>query len=412
MDATEKSHRYQARSLRAWGRFKLAAVSSFAFVEAMGPAYVVKLLRGAFGLQKMKKGDSHAPRFEPMPALRDRIDAAEKILRAMSLTENFGKIVLITGHGGNVVNNPFASGLHCGACGGHAGDVNARLLATVLNDREVRSGLTPRNILIPDDTLFIGARHDTTTDRVTVYDGDCASKIHKSNLKKIRKWLDKASALARKERMHRLPGAKTERQIRARAQNWAEVRPEWGLAGCQAFIAAPRTRTADQKLDGKSFLHEYDWKQDQAHGFSVLELIMTAPVVVASWISLQYYGSSVAPKVFGSGDKLLHNVVGGIGVLEGNGGKLRAGLPWQSVHDGTKLAHEPLRLSVCIEAPIDAMTAILERHKSVRALFDNRWLHLFALDETGNMAWRYAGNLKWEPLTSKESPTIPTAKAS
>ncbi|WP_169543160.1 YbcC family protein [Sneathiella aquimaris] len=411
MDATEKSHRYQARSLRAWGRFKLAAVSSFAFVEAMGPAYVVKLLRGAFGLQKMKKGDSHAPRFDPMPVVQDRIDAAEKILRAMSLTENFGKIVLITGHGGNVVNNPFASGLHCGACGGHAGDVNARLLATVLNDREVRSGLTSRNIHIPDDTLFIGALHDTTTDRVTVYDGDCASKIHKNSLKKIRKWLDKASALARKERMHRLPDAKTEKEIRARAQNWAEVRPEWGLAGCQAFIAAPRTRTADQKLDGKSFLHEYDWKQDQAHDFSVLELIMTAPVVVASWISLQYYGSSVAPNVFGSGDKLLHNVVGGIGVLEGNGGKLRAGLPWQSVHDGTKLAHEPLRLSVCIEAPIDAMTAILDKHESVRALFDNRWLHLFALDETGKMAWRYAGNLKWE-LFSTTDHTTPMAKAS
>ena len=31
----------------------------------------------------------------------------------------------------------------------------------------------------------------------------------------------------------------------------------------------------------------------------------------------------------------------------------------------------------------------------VRALFDNRWLHLFALDETGRMAWRYAGDLDW-----------------
>jgi hypothetical protein len=54
----------------------------------------------------------------------------------------------------------------------------------------------------------------------------------------------------------------------------------------------------------------------------VLELIMTAPVVVASWISLQYYGSSVAPEAFGGGNKLIHNVVGGIGVVEGNGGSL------------------------------------------------------------------------------------------
>ena len=64
----------------------------------------------------------------------------------------------------------------------------------------------------------------------------------------------------------------------------------------------------------------------------MLELILTAPVVVASWISLQYYGSTVAPDVFGGSNKLLHNVTGGIGVVEGNGGPLRAGLPWQSVH--------------------------------------------------------------------------------
>jgi uncharacterized protein YbcC (UPF0753/DUF2309 family) len=89
------------------------------------------------------------------------------------------------------------------------------------------------------------------------------------------------------------------------------------------------------------FLHDYDWRADE--GFGVLELILTAPVVVASWIGLQYYGSVVAPEAFGGGNKLLHNVVGGVGVLEGNGGVLRAGLPWQSVHDGERLMHEPHR---------------------------------------------------------------------
>ncbi len=132
--------------------------------------------------------------------------------------------------------------------------------------------------------------------------------------------------------------------------------------------------------------------------FSVLELIMTAPVVVASWISLQYYGSTVTPEIFGSGNKLLHNVTGGIGVIEGNGGVLRAGLPWQSVHDGERYVHDPLRLSVCIEAPREAMTDILKRHDGVRALFDNRWLHLFALDKAGRMAWRYAGDLQWTAI--------------
>lgn len=156
----------------------------------------------------------------------------------------------------------------------------------------------------------------------------------------------------------------------------------------------PRSRTAGLDLAGRAFLHDYDWRRDE--GFGVLELILTAPVVVASWISLQYYGSTVAPDVFGAGNKLLHNVTGGIGVVEGNGGLLRTGLPWQSVHDGERLIHEPLRLSVLIEAPRDVIGDILERHPDVRALFDNRWLHLFALDDKGGMAWRYKGDLCWE----------------
>ena len=95
---------------------------------------------------------------------------------------------------------------------------------------------------------------------------------------------------------------------------------------------------------------------------------------------------SVSPAIFGGGNKLSHNVTGGIGVVEGNGGPLRAGLPWQSVHDGEDYAHEPLRLSVCIEAPRQAMSDVLSRHVNVRALFDNGWLHLSALDDQGHMA--------------------------
>ena len=104
-------------------------------------------------------------------------------------------------------------------------------------------------------------------------------------------------------------------------------------------------------------------------GFGVLELIMTAPMVVTSWINLQYYASTVDNKTFGSGNKALHNVVGGLGVFEGHSGDLRTGLPWQSVHDGENFQHEPLRLNVIIEAPIEAMDAILTKHESVRQLW-------------------------------------------
>ncbi|MEM8626992.1 MAG: putative inorganic carbon transporter subunit DabA, partial [Pseudomonadota bacterium] len=97
---------------------------------------------------------------------------------------------------------------------------------------------------------------------------------------------------------------------------------------------------------------------------------------------------------FGGGNKLIHNVVGGIGVVQGNGGILRPGLPWQTIHDGEKLMHEPLRLSVMIEAPMEAITDILERHPDVRALFDNGWLHLCALKD-GEVAGRYRPGLIW-----------------
>ncbi len=127
-------------------------------------------------------------------------------------------------------------------------------------------------------------------------------------------------------------------------------------------------------------------------------LIITAPMVVASWISLQYFGSTVNNAAFGAGDKTLHNVAGGLGVLEGNAGDLRGGLPLQSVHDGSKFVHEPLRLHVLIAAPVAAINDVLAAHPSVRALADNGWLHLFALSDEGEIASRYAGALNWETL--------------
>lgn len=392
----DQSGRVEARARRAWGRFKLAAVSSFAFVEATGPIYIGKLLSDALGFHGAPTPNDPAPRFDPALDLATRNRAAETVLRAMSLTSGFARLVLLAGHGANVVNNPHASGLHCGACGGYSGEVNARLLAGLLNDPDVRAGVATAGIDIPADTLFLAALHDTTTDRVTLYAEDHPADAHHKDIAQAETWLAAAGKLARGERALRLPRAGRESSVARRSRNWAETRPEWALAGCKAFIAAPRTRTAGKNLEGRAFLHDYDWKQDNT--FGVLELILTAPVVVASWISLQYFGSTVAPEVFGGGNKLLHNVTGGIGVVEGNGGLLRAGLPWQSVHDGEDYAHEPLRLSVCIEAPRDAMTNVLSRHANVRALFDNGWLHLFALDEEGRMAWRYAGDLEWTAM--------------
>ena len=53
-----------------------------------------------------------------------------------------------------------------------------------------------------------------------------------------------------------------ESAVRGRGTDIARVRPEWALANNAALIAAPRSRTAGLKLDGRVFLHEYDPEAD------------------------------------------------------------------------------------------------------------------------------------------------------
>ena len=387
----ERATRIAARTTRAWGRFRQAAVSSFAFVEAAGPAYGWKLVKDALALPPGEQPPEPAPRIEGGLSAEAKAATGAAVLKAMSMAKNHARLVLLLGHGGHVTNNPYESAYHCGACAGQTGEVSARLLAQLLNDPETRAGLPAQGIELAQDTVFMAGLHETTTDRIVLYRDDPAP-AHMADIAQAEDWLARAGVLARTERALRLPGA-TADAIGQRALNWAEVRPEWGLAGCSAFIAAPRPVTSGADLAGRAFLHNYDWQADA--GFGTLELILTAPVVVASWISLQYYGSSVAPDAFGGGNKLIHNVVGGIGVLQGNGGMLRPGLPWQTVHDGARLVHEPLRLSVLVQAPREAIIDVLARHDGVRALFDNGWLHLFVLEE-GRIAARYRPGLIWD----------------
>lgn len=406
------------RAAKAWKSFKSSAVSSFAYVEINGLLFAGKIASDGLGLTRPVSDPNTdgldakvigriGPRIEPRdvggrPTGFDRarrIAMAEAVLRAMSLTSDFARLIMLTGHGSTTVNNPHAASLNCGACGGHTGEANARVAAGVLNDAAVRIGLKAKSIDIPDDTWFLACLHDTTTDEIEIFDQDQVPESHRGDLVELRSRLEQAGKLARTERAASLglSGADDrDAMIKRRSRDWSQVRPEWGLAGNSTFIAAPRARTASIAFAGRAFLHSYDWQQD--HGFGVLELIMTAPMVVASWINLQYYGSAVNNRAFGSGNKALHNVAGLVGVLEGNAGDLRPGLPWQSVHDGKRLIHEPLRLNVFIEAPLAAINAIIAKHEAVRQLTDNGWLHLFALGDDGRPAFRYLGDLTWVGL--------------
>ncbi len=396
------------RASEAWRSFKTSAVACFGFVGPVGLAYARKLVTDTLGLSRPVEAPAAAaldaavharlgPRMDRIPH-GDKLATARGVLRAMSLTERFARVVLLVGHGASTVNNAHATALDCGACGGHAGDANARVATAVLNDREVRRALASEGIVVPDDTLFVAALHDTTTDEVTLFDLHAVPASHADDLARLGDRLREAARLARRERARKLDldgAADIDAAVVARSRDWSQVRPEWGLAGCAAFVAAPRHRTEGLDLGGRAFLHSYDWRNDE--DFAVLELIMTAPVVVASWISLQYYGSTVDNGVFGCGNKTLHNVVGTLGVLEGNGGDLRVGLPWQSVHDGTRFVHEPVRLNVVVLAPLAAMNAVLAKHEAVRQLVDHGWLHLHAMDDAGRITHRRVGG-GWEPL--------------
>ena len=408
----------------AWQAFRSAAVSAFTFVETAGLTYagrlVARSLPGGDGAGK-SKGAAKALKTAfalqtaaaaPL-AVTARVDLAEGVLRAMSMTGGFARLVLLAGHGATTANNPYAHGLDCGACGGQSGEVSARVAAALFNDPAVRQGLRARGIAIPDDTLFVAGLHDTTTDTVTLYEADAAADAHRFDLARLAGWLALAGRRARAERAALLgvaPGRTVDAAVTARATDWSQVRPEWGLARCAAFVAAPRERTLGRDLDGRVFLHTYDWREDR--DFATLKLILTAPVIVASWINLQYYASSVDNRAFGSGNKVLHNVVGTFGVLEGTGGDLRTGLPMQSVHDGDGLVHEPLRLSVLVEAPVAAINAVIESHEGLRQLVDNGWVHLFAIGSEGAIAHRYAGGLQWQGVPpATRSPAAPVGVA-
>jgi uncharacterized protein YbcC (UPF0753/DUF2309 family) len=275
------------------------------------------------------------------------------------------------------------------------------MAAGVLNDPSVRATLAERGHAIPDDTWFLPALHDTTTDEVHLLNTDAVPSAVHPALERLREALERAGDIARLERIQlldeQIPAGATRRALQAvreRGKDWSQVRPEWGLAGNASFFAVPRSRTAHLSLEGRAFLHEYDWRQDP--DFEVLKLIMTAPMVVANWINLQYYGSTVDHDRLGAGNKVLHNVVGGrIGVLEGNGGDLRQGLAIQSLHDGRRWIHEPLRLSVFIEAPAEAIDEIIAGSETVRDLVDNEWLHLLRVDDHGEVQQRLPGG-GWE----------------
>jgi len=372
-------------------------VAAFAGVEAFGPVAALRAAFATFVARRRPTQRGHHPLAIDALAFDERVFFAEAMLRIMGFTAGFAPLVVLCGHGGATENNAFAAALDCGACGGNRGEINARVATAILNDPSVRVALAERGIAIPPTTHFVAAEHDTTRDVVELCEAGHSG---------IAAVLADAGTRARTARAATLPRAPIgASDPLARATDWAQVRPEWGLARNAGFIIGPRALTCGVDLGGRCFLHSYDPHAD-VDG-AALEQILTAPLIVAEWINLQYFFACVDPERFGSGDKVLQQPVGGFGVLHGNGGDLRTGLPWQATRLGDAQYHEPLRLLAVVCAPPERIDAIVARQQVLQRLFDHRWVTLVAIDPDRRNARRYAGAHTWHPITATEDLACP-----
>lgn len=388
---------------------KYTFITPFALVECIGPISGIwmglrclapksasKLKSALFKL--IHKPEAIEPSINSI-SFTDQYAYAENALKMIGLTNNFAPIIVFCGHGSTTENNAYATALDCGACGGRHGGSNARILAAILNRSEIKKELAKNGIHIPENTHFIAAEHNTTTDQVTLYNTQHLDKIDK--LKADLKKAGEANSLFRFRQMEN--NEKVLKKLNAvsytwlRSQDWAQVRPEWGLARNAAFIIAPRDITSSLSLDGRCFLHSYDYKQDLDGRY--LTIILTAPMVVAQWINTQYLFSTIDNIAYGGGSKITKNITGKIGIMQGNASDLMTGLPLQSVYrSDTEAYHEPQRLLTVVLAPRNILKKIIHDQPALKKLFGNGWVQLSCIEPDNRKIYLLNRDFTWKEM--------------
>jgi uncharacterized protein YbcC (UPF0753/DUF2309 family) len=321
--------------------------------------------------------------------IHEMADRLEGLLRSIGLIANFGKVIYAIGHGSSSVNNTHYAGYDCGACSGRPGSVNARVIAHIGNHQQVRLILREKGIDIPDETVFVGALHDTSRDEIMYYDLDvlspAQSKYHQAFTVSMSNALD-FNAKERSRRFVLTPShgdpKKVHEKVKLRTISLFEPRPELNHATNTLCIVGRRELTKNLFLDRRAFLNSYDYSIDPEGKY--LTGILNAVAPVCGGINLEYFFSRVDNQKLGAGTKLPHNVMGLIGVANGIDGDLRTGLPSQMIE-----VHDPLRLLVIVEHDPEVVLNVLMNNPKTYEWFLKGWVNLCVLNPMTSIVYRF-----------------------